>query len=165
LVGVAGEVFESALRSKPNQKERLREDVQVSAAELIDFQIPGGTITEAGLRTNINIGIQYIESWLRGVGAAALYNLMEDTATAEISRAQVWQWLHSSSTKLEDGGDISMQMVKRLISEEMEKIKEQWGEDLFASGKFARAREIFEDLVTNGNFAPFLTLVAYPYLD
>ncbi len=95
LVPVAMQVFEKVLGDKPHQKERMREEVNTSAKELQDFRVPGGEITEKGLRLNINVALQYIESWLRGTGAVAIYNLMEDTATAEISRAQVWQWVHS----------------------------------------------------------------------
>jgi malate synthase len=165
LVRLAQEVFQNALSSQPNQKGRLREGVKVSAGQLLDFNIPGGVITEAGLRTNINVGIQYIESWLRGAGAAALFNLMEDAATAEISRAQVWQWLHSPTGKLEDGRQVEARLVKGLIAEEMRKIEAQWGEEHFSAGKFGTARSIFEELVFSDRFAPFLTLVAYPYLD
>lgn len=165
LVSVAMEVFENALKAQPHQKDRLRADVQVTAQELVDFRVPGGAITEAGLRANINVGIQYIESWLRGVGAAALYNLMEDTATAEISRAQVWQWLNSSNTALDDGRKVTKKLISGLIEEEMEKIQQQWGDELFTAGKFVQARHIFEDLVMSDTFASFLTLVAYPYLE
>jgi malate synthase len=165
LVRVAHEVFESALHARPNQKDRLREDVQVSAEQLLNFRIPEGSITETGLRTNINVGIQYIESWLRGNGAAALFNLMEDAATAEISRAQVWQWLHSPLGKLDDGRQVEPGLIRALISEEMDNIEAQWGTQLYSAGKFELARSIFEELVFSDRFAPFLTLVAYPYLN
>jgi malate synthase len=117
------------------------------------------------VRTNINVGIQYIESWLRGIGAAAIYNLMEDTATAEISRAQIWQWLHSPLGKLDDGRRVSPALVQALIDEEMKKIEEMWGMELHNTGKFEQARSIFETLVMSETFTPFLTQVAYPYLD
>ncbi|MFN8596169.1 MAG: malate synthase A, partial [Anaerolineae bacterium] len=103
LVPVAKEIFDEVLGDKPHQKERLREEVDVNASQLIDFAIPGGAITEAGLRLNINVALQYVEAWLRGTGAVAIYNLMEDAATAEISRAQVWQWINSPSGVLADG--------------------------------------------------------------
>ncbi len=117
------------------------------------------------MRLNINVGILYIESWLRGVGAAALYNLMEDAATAEISRAQIWQWIHHPTAALDDGRKISVDLVQSIIPEELEKIKEMYGESLFNSGKFGLASQILEDLAVNDEFADFLTLKAYPYLD
>jgi len=165
LVPVAMEVFNGVLGEKPHQKDRLREEVQVSAKDLLDFHVPGGQITEAGLRTNINVGIQYIESWLRGVGAAAIYNLMEDAATAEISRAQVWQWVHSPLGVLSDGRKVSGELVRALIPEELAKIRQLYGEKLFSSGKFALAAQLFEQLTTGDEFIPFLTLLAYPYID
>jgi malate synthase len=165
LVPVAMEVFDRVLGDRPHQKERLRPEVLVQAKDLLDFRVPDGQISETGLRININVGIQYIESWLRGVGAAAIYNLMEDTATAEISRAQVWQWINSPLASLSDGRKVSAGLVRSLIPEEMEKIKVLYGEQLFASGKFDLACEIFEKLVTSEDFASFLTLFAYPYLD
>ncbi|MEM6530581.1 MAG: malate synthase A, partial [Chloroflexota bacterium] len=111
LVPVAREVFEGVMGENDHQKSRLRDDVAVEAADLINFDIPGGTITEEGLRLNINVALLYIESWLRGVGAAALYNLMEDAATAEISRAQVWQWVNSKTATLDDGRAITLEMA------------------------------------------------------
>jgi malate synthase len=165
LVPVAMEVFDRVLGERPHQKERLRPEVLVQAKDLLDFRVPDGQISETGLRININVGIQYIESWLRGVGAAAIYNLMEDAATAEISRAQVWQWINSPLAALTDGRKVSASLVRSLIPEEMEKIKALYGEQLFASGKFDLACEIFEKLVTSEDFASFLTLFAYPYLD
>ncbi len=165
LVHTAREVFQNALQDRTHQKERLREDVRVGAGQLTDFSIPGGTISESGLRTNINVGILYIESWLRGIGAAAIYNLMEDTATAEISRAQVWQWLQSPLGRLGDGRRISPDMVHNLVAEEMTRIEELWGAELFRAGKFEQARSIFENLVMSETFTQFLTLAAYPKLD
>jgi malate synthase len=159
------EVFDRVLGEKPHQKDRLREEVQVKGEDLIDFCVSGGEISEAGLRLNINVGVQYIESWLRGTGAAAIYNLMEDAATAEISRAQVWQWIHHPSAVLNSGGQVSTDLVRRMIPEELDKIRLFYGDRLFESGKFPLASQIFEHLVTQDEFVPFLTLSAYEYLD
>jgi malate synthase len=149
LVPVAAAEFDAVLGNRPNQIERQRLDVSVTAADLIDFDIPGGEITETGLRQNVSVGIEYIESWLRGVGAAALYNLMEDAATAEISRSQVWQWTrHGRFTRNE---------VRGVIDEEMAR--------LGAGGRFPEAREIFERVALADDFVEFLTLPAYELID
>lgn len=158
-------IFDSILGDKPHQKERLREEVQVSAKDLLDFRVPGGKITEAGLRLNINVGILYIESWLQGNGAAAIYNLMEDTATAEISRAQIWQWIHHPTATLEDGRKVSVEMYRAMAPEELEKIKGLFGEKLYQTRKFGLAAKIMEDLSCSKDFTDFLTLAAYQYLD
>src|SRR6266542_5645137 len=110
LVPVAMEEFDKILDKNPHQKHVLKEDLKISNDDLLDMNIKGGKISETGLRLNINVGILYIESWLQGTGAAALYNLMEDAATAEISRAQVWQWLHNEGVKLDDGRSIDMEL-------------------------------------------------------
>lgn len=136
--------------------------MNVSAADLIE--VPEGTITEAGLRKNINVGILYIESWLRGNGAAALYNLMEDAATAEISRTQVWQWMKHSA-KLNDGRTVTEELYNELVPQEMDKIKEYVGEEAFSNGRFDEARELFDQLVKNDDFVEFLTLPAYDRID
>jgi len=165
LVAIARAPFDQTLGNRPHQKERLREDVQVTAQQLINFHVPGGQITETGLRHNLNVAVQYLESWLLGVGAAGIYNLMEDAATAEISRAQVWQWLHHSQAALNDGRKITMELYRTLLPEEMNKIKLMVGEKRFAAGKFELAKQLFDQLVTDKNFAEFLTLRAYEYLD
>ncbi len=165
LVPVALEVFSSALGAKDNQKERLRQEVTASAQELLDFRIPGGAITENGLRTNINVGLQYIEAWLRGSGAVAIYNLMEDTATAEISRAQVWQWIHHPAAVLSDGRKVTQELYRHMLPEELEKIRVLVGDQVFQSGKFDLAARIFDQLVTQDEFIDFLTLIAYDYLE
>jgi malate synthase len=165
LVPVAKEVFANKLGEKPHQKERLREDVNVSAEQLRTFSVPGGQITEAGLRLNINVGILYIESWLRGNGAAAIYNLMEDAATAEISRAQVWQWLHSPNSVLNDGRKVSLELYRQIQPEELAKIRALVGEETFAAGRYAEAAQIFDALVTSDTFSEFLTLNAYERLE
>ena len=121
---------------------------------------PEGTVTEAGLQMNINVGILYIESWLRGVGAAALHNLMEDAATAEISRTQVWQWITVGS-KLEDGRTVSYELFKELLPSELESIKAYVGEAAFNAPTMKRAIEIFDKLIQPGDYVDFLTLPAY----
>ena len=162
LVPVAMEIFDKQLGKKPNQKERLRDDVTVTAYELLDFDIPGGYMSEEGLRHNINVGLQYIASWLRGTGAAAIYNLMEDAATAEISRAQVWQWIVNQA-KLDNGTFVSKEQVQKLIGEELEKIKKLYGQH-FDENNFNKAREVFEKLAFADKFIEFLTLIAYKEL-
>ena len=155
LVPTATEAFDRVLGDRPNQLERQRADVLVQASELTNVGVPGGTITESGLRMNVSVGIQYIESWLRGVGAAAINNLMEDVATAEISRSQVWQWVHQSS-RLEEGPTVSADLVREIADEEMTRLK---------GGRFAEAREVFEEVALSKEFHPFLTLVAQERLD
>ena len=161
LVKVAMDIFDEYMPTA-NQLDNLREDLQVSEADLV--QVPEGTITEDGLRININVGILYIESWLRGVGAAAIYNLMEDAATAEISRTQVWQWIKYGA-KLEDGRTITYDLYKALLPEELEKIKAYVGEEAYANGKFAQAIDLFDKLIKDKEFIEFLTLPAYELLD
>lgn len=157
LVAIAMDVFNENMPSK-NQINNKRTDVKVTAADLV--QAPKGTITEAGLRKNINVGILYIESWLRGNGAAAIYNLMEDAATAEISRTQVWQWIHNQA-KLEDGRTITYELYRQLLPEELDKMKAYVGEKRFNNGKFSEATALFDRLVKETEFIEFLTLPAY----
>ncbi|MEO1259809.1 MAG: malate synthase A [Bacteroidota bacterium] len=157
LVPVAMEVFDKYMPIQ-NQIFNKREDVKVNAADLV--QAPDGTITEAGLRLNINVGILYIESWLRGNGAAAIYNLMEDAATAEISRTQVWQWIHSGA-KLENNTPITYDLYRQLLVEELEKIKAYVGTDRFEKGQFSEATDLFDRLIKEEEFVEFLTLPAY----
>jgi malate synthase len=164
LVAVAREPFDKLLGDKLHQKERLREEVRVTANDLLNFNIPGGQITEAGLRNNINVAIQYLESWLLGTGAVGIFNLMEDAATAEISRSQVWQWLHHADAALNNGRKITIELYRTLLSEEIEKIKTMVGEKRFATGKHELAKQLFDHLVTEKNFAEFLTLRAYEHL-
>jgi len=161
LVPIARAVFDEKLGDKPHQKERLREDVHVTPEQLRDFRVPGGTITEAGLRLNINVGILYLESWLRGNGAAAIYNLMEDAATAEISRAQVWQWIHSPNGVLADGRKVTLDLYRQILPQELEKIKALVGEEAYQKGRYQEAVELFDKLVTADRFIEFLTLPAY----
>jgi malate synthase len=165
LVPTAKEVFDAALKDKPHQKERMREEVNVSAKDLVNFNIPNGQITEAGLRLNINVALQYLEAWLRGSGAVAIYNLMEDAATAEISRAQVWQWIHHPTASLADGRKISVELYRQFLPEELEKIKTLYGTEAYAASKIEMAQALFDRLVTADNFTEFLTLSAYKELE
>ena len=160
LVPVAKKIFDDFMTT-PNQIDKKFTEYQISEHDLLE--IPKGTITEKGVRKNINVGILYIESWLMGVGAAALYNLMEDAATAEISRTQVWQWLKNEAI-LEDGRTLTKDLVLEWEKEELENIKAYVGEERYNSGKFELATEIFNELVLDENFVEFLTLKAYQYL-
>ncbi|MBT29991.1 MAG: malate synthase A [Thalassobius sp.] len=161
LVPVAMAVFDEYMPNR-NQIDKKREDVQVSEADLVT---PAkGTITENGLRTNINVGILYIESWLRGNGAAAIYHLMEDAATAEISRTQIWQWIKNQAT-LEDGRQVTRDLYESLKVEELEKIKAYVGEENYENGHFSKATDLFDKLVLNEEFEEFLTLPAYYLID
>jgi malate synthase len=164
LVPTATEAFDRVLGDRPNQLERQRPDVVADAARLIEVQVPGGTVSENGLRLNVGVGIQYIESWLRGVGAAAINNLMEDVATAEISRSQVWQWIRHSS-RLTEGPPVTADLVREIADEELTKIREHLGEDLWAKRRFAEARQVFEEVALSESFPAFLTLVAQRYID
>jgi len=157
LVKVAMDVFDENMPNQ-NQINNKRTDVSVTADDLV--KAPKGTITEAGLRKNINVGILYIESWLRGNGAAAIYNLMEDAATAEISRTQVWQWIHNEA-KLEDGRLITYELYRQLLPQELDEIKAYVGEYHFDNGKFSEATLLFDRLVKDTEFIEFLTLPAY----
>jgi len=163
LVPVALEAFDRIMPT-PNQiATRKREDVNVTAADLVKFE-PEGPITEKGLRLNINVAIQYIGAWLAGQGAVPIFNLMEDAATAEISRSQVWQWIRSPKGKLDDGRKVTKAMVAAMIPEEMQKIRDLLG-PAFGEGKYDDAAAIFADLVNNDTFVEFLTLPAYDRID
>ncbi len=160
LVAVAKEIFDENMPT-PNQIHHQITDLKVTEADLLE--IPKGNITEAGVRKNINVGILYIESWLMGVGAAAIYNLMEDAATAEISRTQVWQWLKNKAM-LEDGRVLTPKMVEEWQNEELAEIKNYVGEDRYQNGQFPLAANLFSELVSSEVFEEFLTLKAYPYI-
>ncbi len=147
---------------QPNQIERQREDVQVTAADLL--VVPDGTITEAGLRTNISVGIQYLEAWLRGLGCVPLYNLMEDAATAEISRAQVWQWIRHPRGVLDDGRKVTAELFHAIMGEELARIEQTLGAEDYAQRAFTQASVIFDQITTADEFVDFLTLPAYEYL-
>lgn len=161
LVPVALEVFDRIM-PQPNQIEKSRADVTVSAADLLDFA--SGPITENGLRMNISVGVQYIEAWLRGQGAVPIFNLMEDAATAEISRAQVWQWINRAGGVLDDGRKVTVELVRALMAEELAKIEAALGAR-FSGGKFDLATSLFDQLISAEQFAEFLTLPAYAYID
>jgi malate synthase len=163
LVQIAREEFDNVLGEKPNQIDRLREDVSVTPGQLIE--VPKGTITEEGLRANIRVGIQYIEAWLGGLGCVPLYNLMEDAATAEISRTQVWQWIHHPLGILEDGRKLTIELVRAFTREELERIRRERGAKRFEEGHFDEATQLFDDLVTSKTLEEFLTLKAYELLD
>jgi malate synthase len=164
LVPVAKEIFDRHLGDLPHQKSVLRDDVQpgrenqITAADLLDFRVEGGQVTEEGVRLNVNVALQYIDAWLQGTGAAAIDNLMEDTATAEISRAQLWQWLHNG-TRLADGRTFGPELYEEIRTREVERLG---GE---GRGRLRDAAEILDELVLSSDFLPFLTLRAYPRLD
>ncbi|MDO9137156.1 MAG: malate synthase A, partial [Lutibacter sp.] len=160
LVPVALEVFNQYM-PEPNQIDKKRDDLKITESQLLEQ--PKGTITEDGIRKNINVGILYLESWLSGNGAAALYNLMEDAATAEISRTQLWQWLHNMS-EMEDGRKFTVELYIELLESEIHQIKALVGENEFENGKFKLAIELFDSLVVSEKFEEFLTLKAYKYL-
>ncbi|MBA6154220.1 malate synthase A [Gelidibacter maritimus] len=160
LVAVAMKEFDKYMPG-PNQLHVSRDDVNITEQDLVE--LPQGTISEAGIRKNINVGILYTEAWLRGYGAVALYNLMEDAATAEISRTQVWQWL-KNQVKLEDGRMLSLELYKALLDDEVEKIIKEFGTDNMKNSKFKLAIELFDHLVQSEEFEEFLTLPAYQYL-
>jgi malate synthase len=166
-VPVAMAEFDKVLGDRPNQIDKQRPDVQVTAKDLLDASSAGGEITEAGLRANVNIGIQYISSWLRGNGAAAIFNLMEDAATAEISRSQVWQWLRHGVTLSDTGEQVTPELVRRLEDEELEKIRrfiddDEWFE---TQGRPTLSRELFERVALADEFLQFLTIPAYDVLE
>jgi malate synthase len=161
LVPIALEAFNRVMPT-PNQITKLREDVNVTASDLLNA--PTGTITEKGLRMNISVGVQYLEAWLGGNGCVPLYNLMEDAATAEISRTQVWQWIKHGAM-LEDGRAITDALFDQLLAEELAKIKQEIGEERYNNGHFALASELFGKMSTAAEFTEFLTLPAYAYLD
>ncbi len=158
LVPIAKEEFDLVLGSKPNQKEKLRQDVKVSAADLLNMNIAGGKVTETGVTHNVDVALQYIESWLRGIGAAAIYNLMEDAATAEIARAQIWQWIHQGC-KTESGTVITKELYKKICQDEMKKLQSD------KPGRFDDAAAILDELILKDSFTEFLTIRAYEFLN
>lgn len=164
LVPVALDAFNERMPDA-NQIRRKREDVNVAGSELIGFPDGRGEISEAGLRTNISVGIQYIAAWLAGSGAVPIFNLMEDAATAEISRSQVWQWMRHPDGKLSDGRKVSVDLFRQMVPEEMAKIERSVGAEQFAAVPYQTARELFDRITTDDNFVDFLTLPGYAYLD
>ncbi|TVZ89250.1 malate synthase [Aeribacillus composti] len=161
LVPVAKEIFDQYMK-QPNQIDKQL-DVEISAEQLLE--VPEGTITEQGLRTNIDVGIRYLASWLSGRGAAPIHNLMEDAATAEISRAQVWQWIRHPKGVLEDGRKVTIELYEKIKQEELEKIKQEFGEEAYQKGRFDEAAKLFDELVRNDEFVDFLTLPGYERLN
>ena len=161
LIPIAMEVF-NRLMPTPNQLHNRRDDVKVSAADLV--AIPEGTITEAGIRNNINVSIQYMASWLDGNGCVPINNLMEDAATAEISRTQLWQWAHHPGVMRDDGQELTLAMIESMFPEELATIERQVGSADFSSGKYKQAATLLLDLIRRDDFVAFLTLPAYEQL-
>ncbi|MEA2392720.1 MAG: malate synthase, partial [Solirubrobacteraceae bacterium] len=166
VVQTAMDEFDRVLGDRPNQIDRRRDDVSVGPDELLDVASTPGAITEQGLRSNVNVGIQYISSWLRGNGAAAIYGLMEDAATAEISRSQVWQWIRHERTLDDDGTPITADLVRRIEGEELEKIRAEIGDDEWfeREGRPRESRELFEQVALADELPEFLTIPAYERL-
>ncbi|HEY7272453.1 MAG TPA: malate synthase A [Actinoplanes sp.] len=164
LVPVCMEIFDRVLGDRPNQLDRRRDDVSVDAAQLLNVAATGGEVTEAGLRNNVSVALQYLEAWLRGNGAAAINNLMEDAATAEISRSQVWQWIHNG-VRLSDGTAVTADLVGRIEDEELADIRAALGDQAWAGSRFDDARKLFERVALADDFADFLTSAAYDSID
>ena len=158
LVSVATEVFDRAFGDRVDQKPRLREDVVVAPSQLVDVAIDGARITEAGVRANVSVGLRYLDEWLRGNGAAAINDLMEDVATAEISRSQLWQWRRHGVT-LEDGRQVDDGLLRTVLDEELAALGGP------STRRLGTAAELLEGLVLTDDFTDFLTLPAYPVLD
>jgi len=161
LVAIAREAFDAHM-SEANQIDRQRDDVNVTAADLLT--VPDGQITREGVCQNIDVGIQYMAAWLSGNGCVPIYNLMEDAATAEISRSQLWQWLHHPTATLKDGSPIDETLCRKLFDEQMVKLKERVGPQRFAQGKFEPSRQIIEDIVSRDTFTDFMTVEGYAHL-
>src|SRR3954468_24795401 len=165
-VPVATEAFVEVLGERPNQVDRRRDEVHVGPEQLLDVESTPGEVTEEGLRGNVNVGIQYISSWLRGNGAAGIYGLMEDAATAEIARGQVWQWIRRGA-ELDDGRPITPELVRELEDSELEKIRSEIGDDdwFYSEGRPELSKELFESVALADEFVEFLTLPAYERLE
>jgi len=161
LVGIAKSVFDLHMPG-PNQVHKKRDDIRITAAQLLDFQ-PSQPITEAGLRNNISVGIQYIGAWLAGNGCVPVYNLMEDAATAEISRSQIWQWIRSPKGVLEDGRKITRELVRKLLPEELAQVRTLLGDKAWQAGRYEEAAVLFDQL-TGDDYVEFLTLPGYERL-
>ncbi len=162
LVQIAMEEFDAVMKG-PNQIDRKRDDVHVTAAELV--AVPVGTITEAGLRNNINVSLQYMEAWLQGSGSVPIFNLMEDAATVEIARSQIWQWIHHPKGVLTDGRKITVELFRQLATEELQKIEAGMSAEQLTKRQFKTAATIIDKLITDDTFVDFLTLPAYQYLN
>jgi len=164
LVLICQEVFDKHLGARPNQLDVRRDDVKVTARQLLDVSSVSGKCTEAGLRNNIDVGLRYIEAWLRGSGAVGIHNLMEDAATAEISRSQIWQWVHNK-IRLHTGETVTAELVRRIADEELAAIRGDIGDQAYDSGRFADARDVFERVALAEQFVEFLTLTAYEIVE
>jgi malate synthase len=165
LVPIARGSFDAVLGGRPNQKDRLREDVSVSAADLLAIDSLEARPTYEGLRNAVQVGLRYIEAWLRGLGAVAIFNLMEDAATAEISRSQIWQWVHSGVVFADNGEKATAGLVRRLAAEEMDAIRAQAGDDAFRAGRWRQAHDLLLKTALDDTYVDFLTLPAYDLLD
>ncbi len=161
LVGIARMIFDEYMPT-PNQVHKKRDDVTVTAKDLLDFQ-PESPITEAGLRNNISVGIQYIGAWLAGNGCVPVYNLMEDAATAEISRSQIWQWIRSPKGMLADGRKVTKELFRQMLPEELAKVRKLLGEEAWKAGRYEEAAGLFDE-ITTGDYVEFLTLPGYETL-
>ena len=162
LVPIARDVFDQHM-PQPNQYAKQRPDVTVSAKDLLDFE-PSAPITEAGVRNNISIGIQYLGAWLAGNGCVPVFNLMEDAATAEISRSQIWQWIRSPKGVLDDGRKVTVELFRQLLAEELPKVRTYLGEEAWKAGRYEEGAQLFEK-ITAGDYVEFLTLPAYELID
>lgn len=162
LVSICQEQFDKVM-STPNQIYKQLDDVHVTSKDLLE--IPVGTITEEGLRTNISVGIQYIASWLRGSGAVPINNLMEDAATAEISRGQVWQWIRHPQGRFSDGRNIDKLLFKQTLEDELNRLEKTFGKEAYNEGLFKEASDLFTELTENNEFSEFLTIAGYKYLN
>jgi malate synthase len=163
LVPVCFEAFDSVLADRPNQLDVQRHDVTVGAADLLDMASTPGAVTAAGLRANISVGLRYLESWLRGIGAAAIDNLMEDVATAEIARSQVWQWVHQG-VELADGTRVTPDLAREVMRDVLDRIANDLGATAFAPGRWGDAEQLLERVALSPDFVEFLTFPAYDRL-
>jgi malate synthase len=164
LVPICKEVFDAKLGTRPNQLDRQRDDVDVSAEALLDVKATPGAVTEAGLRNNVAVALHYLAAWLGGNGAVAIFNLMEDAATAEISRSQIWQWINNQVT-LDSGEIVTADLVRRIEDEELAQIRSTVGDEAYEYGRYAEARELFERVALAPDYADFLTIPAYDLID
>src|SRR3989454_5818043 len=164
LVPVAGQVFDRALQGRPNQLGREGGEVDVTARDLLDVRVPGGKTTEAGLRSNVRVAIQYLEAWLRGTGAVTISNLMEDTATAEIARSLVWQWVHHGA-RLEDERTVNEGLVRQIGDEELDRLRMEARPSAQTRGRFREARKLFDEIALKEPLVDFLTIQAYELLE
>jgi len=162
LVPIAKAIFDEHMPG-PNQLSKQRDDVNVAAEDLLDFR-PTTPITEAGLRNNISVGIQYIGAWLAGNGCVPVYHLMEDAATAEISRSQIWQWIRSPKGVLDDGRKVTQELFRQWLPEELAKVRDLLGEAEWRAGEYEEAARLFDDLTTRDDYVDFLTLPGYERL-